>query len=397
MTSNHPDSVGPVPVSAKLKSIFTVLIFIGVLAFVFLLIKDKSRAWHAYLTAYFYFASLGIGGLFFAAIQHMTSAGWSVNIRRFSESLTAFIPYAAVGAVVLLIGAPSLYEWLDKAVVANDEMLAHKASYLNLPFFIIRLAVFFGLWMYFQKKIVGMSILQDKTGDQNITRKLASYSVAFVLTFALSYSFFGVDLLMSLEPHWFSTIFGVYCFAGLFQSTIATLILITIYFMRQGKLNGLVDDNHLHDLGKFLFAFTVFWAYIAFSQFMLIWYANLPEETMFYQPRMAGAWTWVSLALVIFKFIVPFLALLPKWAKRNQNHLIAVSILILFMQYVDLYWLIYPTLNSEEVVGGVLDFLVWGGFLGLFLFSITRFWSKNAIVPVKDPRQFESNHHHVVY
>ena len=394
MTNNNPGSVA---VSAKLKSIFTVLIFLGVLAFVFLLIKDKERAWHSYLTAYFYFASIGIGGLFFAAIQHMTKAGWSVNIRRFSESLTAFIPYAAGGAAVLLIGAPYLYEWLDKAHVAKDELLAGKASYLNLTFFVVRLVVFFGMWIFFQRKIVGMSLMQDKNGDQNLTHKVAAYSVAFVLTFALSYSFFSVDLLMSLEPHWFSTIFGVYCFAGLFQSTIATLILIIIYFMRQGKLNGLVDENHLHDLGKFLFAFTVFWAYIAFSQFMLIWYANLPEETIFYQPRMAGAWTNVSLILITFKFVVPFLALLPKWAKRSQNHLIAVSILTLVMQYVDIYWLVFPNLNSEEVVGGVLDLLVWCGFLGLFLMAITRFWSKHPIVPVKDPRQHESSHHHVVY
>lgn len=392
--TNNPGSVA---VSAKLKSIFTVLIFLGVLSFVFLMIKDKERAWHAYLTGYFYFASLALGGLFFAAIQHMTKAGWSVNIRRFSESLTSFIPYAAGAAVVLLIGMPYLFEWTDKAHVAADPLLAGKASYLNVTFFVIRMIAFFGLWMFFQKKIVGMSLTQDKTGDQNITHKLASYSVAFVLVFALSYSFFSVDLIMSLEPHWFSTIFGVYCFAGMFQSTVATLILMTIYFMRQGKLNGLVDENHLHDLGKFLFAFTVFWAYIAFSQFMLIWYANLPEETIFYQPRMAGAWTWVSVLLIVFKFIVPFLALLPKWAKRNQNHLIAVSILILLMQYVDMYWLIFPNLNSEEVVGGVLDFLVWGGFLGLFLMAVTRFWSKHPIVPVRDPRQHESNHHHVVY
>lgn len=202
---------------------------------------------------------------------------------------------------------------------------------------------------------------------------------------------------MTLAPKWFSTIFGVYCFAGMFQSTVATLILMIIYFMKQGKLQGLVDENHLHDLGKYLFAFTIFWAYISFSQFMLIWYANLPEETIFYQPRMAGAWATVSMVLITFKFIVPFLFLLPRAAKRNTNSLIAVSILTLVMQYVDIYWLIYPNLNGEEVVGGILEVLIWGGFLGLFMMSVTRFWSKNAIVPVKDPRQHESNHHHVVY
>lgn len=396
--SNHQaTNPGTIAVSAKFKSIFTVLIFLGILAFVFLLIKDKSRAWHAYLIGYFYFATLGIGGLFFAAIQHVSRAGWSVNIRRFSESLTSYLPVAAVTGLIMLVGAPYLYEWFDKNVVAHDELLLHKASYLNVPFFVIRLVIIFGLWLFFQKKIVGMSLQQDKTADDNISNKLVSYSVAFLVVFALSYSIFSVDAIMALAPHWFSTIFGVYCFAGLFQSTVATLILMTIYFMKQGKLKGLVDENHLHDMGKYMFAFTVFWAYIAFSQFMLIWYANLPEETIFYQPRMAGSWAVVSSILVLFKFIVPFLALLPKWAKRTPSHLIVISCLIIFMQFVDLYWLIYPNLNSEEVVGGILDFLVWCGFLGLFLMCVTRFWSKHAIVPVHDPRQHESNHHHVVY
>ena len=393
MTTNP----GPVAVSAKIKSIFTVLIFLGVLSFVFLLIKDKSRAWHAYLIGYFYFASLGVGGLFFTAINQATRAGWVVNVRRFAESYTSYIPVAAISSLVLLIGAPYLYEWFDKAKVSEDALMMHKAGYLNPTFFIIRLVLFFGAWMFFKKKLVGDSLEQDKTGNDNLTVNSVKYAVGFLVVFALSYSFFAVDIVMALQPHWFSTIFGVYCFAGLFQSTVATLILTTIYFMKQGKLQGLVDDNHLHDLGKYLFAFTVFWAYIAFSQFMLIWYANLPEETIFYLPRMTGSWGAVSVFLILFKFIVPFLALLPKWAKRNTTHLTAVSILILFMQFVDLYWLVFPNVNSEESVGGILEFLVWGGFLGLFLMVVTRFWSKYSIVPVKDPRQHESNHHHVTY
>lgn len=385
-------------VTGRLKTIYSVSIFIGVLVFALTLLKDQDRAWHSYLTAFFYFLSLALGGLFFAAVQHMTRAGWSVNIRRFAEAISAFLPVATVlGLVLMFFGADNLFIWLDKATVAQDKLLQWKAAYLNQTFYWIRVVGFFGLWLWFGHKLVGYSIAQDKSGDESLTHKLMPWSVIFVMVFALTYSLFSVDHLMSLEPHWFSTIFGVYCFAGLFQSTVATMILITLYFYKKGQLKGLVDDNHLHDMGKFLFAFTVFWAYIAFSQFMLIWYANLPEETIFFMPRVNHGWVYVSVALILFKFIVPFLALLPKWAKRTPAHLAAVSVLILVMQYVDIYWLVYPNLNEEHPVFGLPEIGIFLGFGGLFIFVVSGFLSKHSIVPLKDPRRHESMHHHVVY
>ena len=281
--------------------------------------------------------------------------------------------------------------------VAEDELLLHKSAYLNVPFFAIRMVIFFGLWFWFREKLVGMSLLQDKTGDDQLSEKSVGWSIGFILTFALSFSLFAVDLIMSLQPHWFSTIFGVYCFAGLFQSTMAAVILIILYCRKQGLLDGLVDENHLHDLGKFMFAFTVFWAYIAYSQYMLIWYANMPEETVFYIPRVSGTWTYMSASLLLFKFIVPFLVLLSRRAKRNSAVLISTAVLILVMQYVDLHWLVYPNLDDKNVLLGIPEVGVFCGFLGAFLFTTFRFLSQNAIVPVKDPRSHESLHHHVVY
>jgi len=388
---------GPLNISPRTKGISAVLMFVGVVTFAIALMTNQERAWHAYLTGYMYFFILGIGGLFFAAINFVTKAGWVVNVRRFSESLTAYLPVAFGGALVLLLGGKSLYEWMVPEHVASDPLLQAKAPYLNTTFFVIRMLVFFGLWLLFRYKLIGGSLEQDKTGDESITQKAVGWGIAFLLVFALSFSLFGVDLVMSLQPHWFSTIFGVYLFAGLFQSTMATMILMIIYCIRKGVLKGFVDENHLHDLGKYLFAFTVFWAYIAYSQYMLIWYANLPEETVFYMPRVTGSWLYVTAALLLFKFVVPFLALLPRWAKRSHTHLTAVCLLILTMQYVDLYWLIYPNYNSEAVTFGLPEIGCFLGFLGAFIFVVSRFLSTNAIVPVKDPRQFESMHHHVVY
>ncbi len=358
---------------------------------------DQKRVWHAYLTNYFFFSSLAVGGLFFTAIQHATNAGWSVNIRRVSESMTAFLPVVFIGGLVLLASGSQLYMWLDHDVVANDAILKGKSAYLNLGFWAVRMVLFVGLWLFFAKKIVGHSLAQDQDGDEKWTHKMVPLSIAFLLVFALSYSLFSVDLLMSLDAHWFSTIFGVYCFAGLFQSTLAFMILMTLYCRGKGWVTGLMTTEHTHDLAKFLKGFTVFWAYIAFSQFMLIWYANLPEETIFYLHRSHGGWMEVSMALLVFKFVVPFVALMPRWAKRTPKHLIMVCLLILVMQFVDLYWLVYPNYSHEHATFPLMGVGIFIGFLGLFLFTVTGFLAKHNLVPVRDPRIHESLSHHVTY
>jgi hypothetical protein len=395
-TTHHHPAPGKYVASSRAKTTYAVLMFIGVLLFALGLAKDSQRTWHSFLTSYFFFVNLGIGGLFFAALQHVSKAGWSVNIRRFAESFTAFIPFAAIGAVVLLFGARTLYVWLNPEVVANDELLLGKSGYLNMSFFVIRLAVFFGAWILFQRLIVGNSVKQDVDGDERHTIRNVGLSIAFLLVFALSYSLFSIDTLMSLQPHWYSTIWGVYCFAGLFQSTMAALTILTVYMMKKGLVRGLVTHDHLHDLGKFLKAFTVFYAYIGFSQFLLIWYANLPEETIFYLARSTGGWMMATLSLLIMKFAVPFLLLLPKAAKRSPAHLVLVSTLILVMQYVDIHWMVYPVFSDTWVFSWyeVGTFVM---FAGVFLYAITTFLAKNQLVPVKDPRIEESIHHHVTY
>ena len=393
-TATHP---GQFTITPRMKTAYSVFMFVGLMGFALLLINDQKRAWLSFLVPFFYFTSLALGGLFFASIQHMTKAGWSVNVRRIPEAFTSFLPLAAISGLILLIGSGKLYKWMDAAYVAADPIVSGKTGYLNFTFFVIRLVLFFAGWLYFSKVIIGRSLEQDKTGDVNLTHKQVGTSISFVLFFALSYSFFSVDLLMSLEPHWFSTIYGVYAFAGLFQSTLAFTILFILYMRKHGLLGGFVTEDHLHDLGKFLFAFTVFWAYIAYSQYMLIWYANLPEETGFIITRSENVWLWVSGLLILGKFIVPFIALLPRWAKRTPAHLGAVSVLILVMQYVDLYWLAYPNFYKEEIKFPLAEIAVFLGFLGVFLMCVTKFLSRNNIVPVKDPRIGESMHHHVVY
>lgn len=383
---------------SKLKAIFMGLTGLGFVLLAVGFFINKERAWHAYLVSYFFFTCLTLGGVFFAAIQHVASAGWSVNIRRISESLSAFLPFVFVlGLPIVFFANKDLYLWLDQPAVNNDPLLMGKAPYLNQTFFAVRFILFMGLWIFFARKIVGFSLSQDSDGREEWTTKALPWSVAFLAVFALSFSLFSVDFLMSLEPHWFSTIYGIYCFAGLFQSTLATLILITLFCMKQGWVKGLVTIEHVHDLAKFMKGFTVFWAYIAFSQFMLIWYANLPEETIFYLHRSHGSWLYVSIALIVFRFVVPFIALLPRWAKRTPAHLVSVCLLILVMQYVDLFWLVYPNYSTEFVAFSWLEIGAFVGFLGLFSLVVAKFLSSYNLVPIKDPRRHESIHHHVTY
>lgn len=384
--------------SANLKTATWALMGIGLITFIIGFIRAPERLWPAYLTAFFYFACLGLGGLFFTSIQHIAKAGWSASIRRYSEAMTSFIPFILAGGLVLILGMKTLFPWANADVLAGNPLVAAKAGYLNVGFFAVRLIIFCAGWFAFKWFIVGNSLKQDQTGDENLTHKNVGLSIAFILFFAISFTLFSMDLMMSLLPTWYSTIFGIYCFSGLFQSSLAVLAMIIIFMRRAGFVKGYVTVEHQHDVVKFLKGFTVFWAYIAFSQFMLIWYANIPEETEYYLMRSQnGGWMSISMALLIFRFVIPFIALLPRGMKRNENHVILISILILIMQYVDIYWMVYPNFFHGHVTFGFMEIGIFAGFAGLFLYGLTKFFTKFNVVAIKDPRMHEAVNHHVTY
>jgi hypothetical protein len=394
---SHDLQVKPFDTSSTLKVLILALIGIGLISFGLGLFLDEGRTWTSYLVSFFYFSCLGLGGLFFSAIQHLTKAGWSTSIRRYAEAMTSFIPFILVGGLILLLGSKVLFPWTHEDVINSSALIKAKTAYLNIPFMATRIVICSLGWFAFKWFIVGNSLSQDQSGDHQLTIKNVGLSIAFVLFFAFSFSFFSVDLLMSLLPTWYSTIFGIYCFAGLFQSTFAVLALMIIFIKRAGLVKGYVTVEHQHDIVKFMKGFTVFWAYIAFSQFMLIWYANIPEETEYYIMRSQNGWLAISFLLLIFRFIVPFIALLPRGLKRNENHVIAVSVLILVMQYVDIFWMVYPNFNDGLIKFGLLEIGLFLGFLGLFLLGVTSFFKKYSMVALKDPRLHEAINHHVTY
>jgi hypothetical protein len=355
---------------------------------------DAPRAWGSYLIGFFFSLSLALAGSFFVAAQYLTSAGWCVSVRRIPEAMTAYLVPAAVLVVGVFYGAHELYHWTHDEAVATDLVLQHKHAYLNLPRMVAFMAVGFAVWIGSSAWMNRNSRRQDRTGEAGLTRRNAVLGAVFMVLFALTYSTTSIDLLMSLDPHWFSTIWAIYAFAILMQAGFAFMALATVFLRRTGKLDGFVSDSHVHDLGKLTFAFTVFWAYIAFSQFLLIWYANLPEETTFFLHRYGHGWGYVSVALPIAKFILPFLVLLPYRAKHTPAVLVPVTVWIIAATFLELWWIVTPAVSHGQLELPWMEAAVFAGFLGVFLLSFGISLSRHALVPVKDPRLHEAVEHH---
>lgn len=386
---------GTLKLNSRITGLFLVMAILGAVALIAGIFYDPARGWASLLMNHFYFMALALGGLFICAIQYATNAMWSAPVRRIAESFSAYLPVVLVGFLLIAIfGVPHLFEWANPDRVRGDVILEHKASYLNRTFFVIRNLVAIGLWFFVGKKLVGNSLAQDADGDIVHTNRNKVLAPIFLVIFALSFTMVSVDLFMSLDPHWFSTMFGVYTFAGLFTSSLAMMTIFTILLRRNGMLAGIVNQNHLHDLGKFMFAFTVFWAYIGFSQFMLIWYANLPEETMWFQHRVDGGWKYVSVFLFIGKFLVPFFALLPREAKRSESRLFKVAIWMLFAQWIDNLWIVQPEFFPQGPRVFWIEIAGFMTFAGLFGLMTTRFLSKHNVVAIRDPKLVESVYHH---
>ena len=349
---------------------------------------EGARFWGGYWTAWLYWVTLAVGGLFFVLLQHVTRAGWSVAVRRLAEHWAATLPLFALLAVPAAFGAGQLFPWMG-AEAAGDPLLAGKLAFLNPGGFFLRSAVYLAVWGGLAWWLRRTSIGQDASGDPGLTRRLQAVSAPGLVAFAVTLTLAAFDWVMSLDPLWYSTIFGVYVFAGSTMGILALLALLGIAFERRGPLAGVVTTEHYHDLGKLLFAFVVFWAYIGFSQFMLIWYANLPEETIWYRHRLEHGWERVTVALVLGHFVLPFFFLLSRDVKRRRATLAAAALWLLAMHYVDLYWLVMPAV-SESFRPHWLDLVTLIGVGGLALGAFGWLVRRPALVPVADPRLPES-------
>ncbi len=365
---------------------------LGALLCIVAAMVDLRRFAFSYLTGFIYVITIGLGALFFVLLQHVTKAGWSVAARRHMEWVMQILPVGILLFIpVALLAHYTHGAWWAGAEALKDELLAKKASWLNPTAFYIRALIYFGAWSFLVWWFGSKSRAQDVSGDPELTRKMQLMSGPMILIFALTLTF-GVafDWVMSLQPHWFSTIFGVYIFAGSVTSSLAVLCLLTIAMQGAKLFKRVSNVEHRHLIGKLMFAFTTFWAYVSFSQFILIWYANLPEETVFFHHRWVGSWQTVSMLLLFGHFIVPFLFLLSRHPKRNMTLLAIGAIIMLVAHYIDLYWLVMPILDPSGANPSWIDLAGLLGPVGILGLVVALKAAKGPLYPLKDPRLGES-------
>jgi hypothetical protein len=359
---------------------------------------DMTLAWSSYLIGVFFALGLGAFGLAWLAMLYLSGADWSVTMRRIPEAMTSWLLPGGVLAAVVGLGAPVLYQWSHAEVVAGDELLQHKAPFLNQTMFYGLVGVSILLWVVFAGLLVGASRRQDKEGGHGPTRVSRSLSAVTLVVFALTLSIVSFYLLLSLEAHWFSTMFAVLVFTDIVQTGTAFVAIIAGLFVAQGTLKGFINENHLHSLGKMVFAATGFWAYIYFCQFMLIWYANIPEETVYFLRRSENGWLPSLLLLPAVKFVVPFLLMIPREAKRRAGRLVPVAVLLLVAQFVELYVMVGPGIgHGEQAAHAHLPLVEFGatiGFLGLFTLVFGWALARHEAVPLKDPALLECLNYH---
>ena len=375
------------------RSLFGVGI-VGLLASAVGYFLQHDQFFFSYLVNFSFFSSIALASLFFVMLQHLTRSEWSAVLRRIPETFSSNIWIWGIFIIPVFFGMHSLYHWTHADAVAEDPVLQGKVPYLNTPFFIVRQFIYFGLWSFLGYRMYKKSVEMDETGDWGLQTLLRRTSGPGMFFFAITLAFASFDWLMALDPHWYSTIFGVYYFAMSFQGLFAAMILIVFFLWRKGLLTNTIQKGHIYDLGVQMFGFTVFYAYIAFSQFLLIYYANIPEETLWYLERLNGGYEYLAYFYLFGRFVIPFVVLLPKWTKSNYKIVGSMSALILISHLVELYWIVMPVLHHHGFHFDwitITSFFGLGGiFLGLFFYR----FKKNKMVPINDPKLADSLNKH---
>jgi hypothetical protein len=352
------------------------------------LFLNPTQFFQSYLMGYMFVLALTLGSLALGMVHQLSGGAWGVVIRRPIGAASRVLPILTALFLPIAFGMHHLYEWTHADVVARDAILQHKHLYLNTPFFLVRAAIYFAVWngvSYFLNK---WSLEQDRTGDPRLSRRMQQLSGGGLLAYGLCITFAAFDWMMSLDPHWFSTIYGMLIMGGQGLSAFAFLIAVLVWLSRRPPLNDIVVPGHFHDLSNLMLAFVMLWAYFAFSQYLLIWSGNLPEEIGWYIHRLQGGWRAVALVLVLFHFAVPFVLLLSRAVKREANTIVKVAIGILIARLVDLFWLIAPEFHTQGIsvswMDVVLPLTLTSIWLGCFVWQLRG----RAILPVYDP-QFE--------
>ncbi len=376
-------------ISSAAKRLLFGSMAVGFAVFLAGLFLAPERIWPNFLIAEYYLIGLGLGATFFIAIQYTTNSGWATAIRRIPEAMSSTLSIAGLGVLVLIFGIHTLYEWSHETVVAQDSILMAKRAWLNEPFFIFRLIVYFAIWIGLSRLIANNSYRQDSDADLAHTHRNVRNSAIFILVGAYTFCLASIDLLMSLQPHWYSTVFGFLNIAGMFLSSLA-MIAILLVVLRRAGYSHIFTSDHLQTVGNMMLTFCTFWVYMWVSQHMLIWYSNIPEETSYYIFRHFGGWGTLSLLNVVLNWLLPFFVLMPRVAKRHDKTMFQVSVVILIGHWLDLYIMVMPTVYGAHPTLNIWEIGPIVGVLALFFWIVLRKLGKHSLVPVNDPYLVES-------
>ena len=351
---------------------------------------DKDQFFRAYLVGFIYWLGAALGSLGFLMIQYLTGGSWGVVTRRIFEAAARTVfPLGLILFIPIVLGMGSLYEWTHADKVAVDPILQHKQPYLNVTFFLIRAAVYFLVWWLLSSMLSRLSKAHDDTGDHGKRQRMADLSGPGVLAYGLTMTFAAFDWVMSLDPHWYSTIYGLMVIAGQGINAISLAIIIAVNLAKREPMEHVYRPSHFHDLGKLLFALVMVWAYFSYSQLVIIWAANLPEEITWYLRRWSGKWSLVGWAVLLFHFAVPFTILLSRDLKRHARRLIWVAGLMMFMRMLDLVFLVAPEPGSPSRLSTAWMYVAATlGIGGVWLWVFSQNLRSRSLLPVNDP-QFE--------
>jgi len=357
-----------------------------------LLNQLQNKPWASIYVPALFFMLISLGVLAFYAIQRASQAGWSIALYRVMEGITGYLLIGCISVLIILLMSGlhynHLFIWMDPDVVAHDEIIRNKASYLNLPFFFIRAIIYVSGWVLYRNITRRLSIKQDNSTDISIHKKLFKFSAGFLVFFLISESMMSWDWIMSIDPHWFSTLFGWYVFAGALVSGVTTIAIITIYLKSINYLK-FVGDSHIHDLGKFMFGVSIFWAYLWFSQFMLIWYSNIPEEVTYFITRIED-YNFIFFGMVVLNLIFPLIVLMNSDFKKTYFIVILTGIVIIVGHYIDVFNMIMPSAVGDQWSIGFSEIGGFLFFLGLFILVVFREISKAPLLASGDPFVEES-------
>jgi hypothetical protein len=353
-----------------------------------------ERIWSNLLIVGVYLVTLALGGTLFIALTYVANASWNVAFRRVPEAMAVALAPAGLGLLAVLAARCRQYAWHPHSGEPDAGTFWFKELWTHPTFWMIRAVAYIAVWLLLSRMLVAASRRQDYSKDLGLTLFNRRLSAVFLLVYAPTLSLASCDWLMLLDPMWFSTVFGVYNFAGMVQATLATMIILAVILRRRGPLHNVFTDDHLHDLGKLLLGFSCFWMYIWFSQYMLIWYANLPEETTYYLARTTGAYELLFVVNMVLNWLVPFLLLLRRGPKRRPELVAKVAVVVLVGRWLDLYMMVVPTFATAGPPFGVWEAAGVVAMAGATVWAVLRGLAATSLVPARDPRLGESLHYH---